>query len=430
MAEETKAVKRFRDELGWSKFLLERLEESATDEQTKLNVPLLRASVENQERIISCIEEGKPFIASFFACAPEIYTAMNLPWYCFMAAPFFAASSPFILDDVDECERIGLGTDFCTAIRLAIYYVETGLVPPPTACIGLLHPCDGTLTMHQIVQRNPEWRNVPMFGADPPYHEDERTLKYYANELKQMASFLEEHTGLKLDMDRLREVLKEGNQQYAMWAEYNELRRSVPCPHGFGMGAQAFGVAANYLAGDPRGTAWFKELLVDAERLVREKKGAVENERMRLLWFDIRPNWVFELFPWLEQEWGAVVVMDMFSYTPYTPIDTSTEDSIFLGLAKRNLYDQPMIRQARGVADLFASDIARIVKDYKIDAVIWPGHMGHKDGSASIGIQRELCREIGVPYLHIGLDLFDPRYAGVDNVKNKLSEFFTAMGLG
>ena len=89
-----------------------------------------------------------------------------------------------------------------------------------------------------------------------------------------------------------------------------------------------------------------------------------------------------------------------------------------------------MVRQARGVADNFINDIVRVVKDYKIDCVVWPGHMGHKDGSASIGMMREVCRDLGVPFLHIGLDLFDKRYTSVDEVKDRVSQFFTAMGMG
>ena len=122
--------------------------------------------------------------------------------------------------------------------------------------------------------------------------------------------------------------------------------------------------------------------------------------------------------------------MDMFGYTPYTLIDTSTEDSMFKGLAKRALFDAPMMRQYGGAANSFLSDISRIVKDYKIDCVVWPGHMGHKDGAAAVGMMRETCREIGVPFLHIGLDLFDWRYTSVDEIKDRFSKFFTAMGLG
>ena len=152
-------------------------------------------------------------------------------------------------------------------------------------------------------------------------------------------------------------------------------------------------------------------------------------EQIRVLWFDILPIlWQFDLSPWLESEWGVNIVMNMFGYTPYEPIDTTSEDTMFRDLAKRSLEQVPMIRQARGVADNFLADIERIVKEYKIDCVIWPGHMGHKDGNASIGMMREKCREIGVPFLHIGLDLFDKRYTPVDEIKNKLSAFFEACG--
>jgi hypothetical protein len=56
--------------------------------------------------------------------------------------------------------------------------------------------------------------------------------------------------------------------------------------------------------------------------------------------------------------------------------------------------------------------------------------MGHKDGSAATGIMRETCRELDVPFLHIGLDLFDRRYTSPEEVKDRIAKFFTGMGLG
>ncbi|HUV52792.1 MAG TPA: 2-hydroxyacyl-CoA dehydratase family protein, partial [Dehalococcoidia bacterium] len=96
----------------------------------------------------------------------------------------------------------------------------------------------------------------------------------------------------------------------------------------------------------------------------------------------------------------------------------------------RNLCELPMVRQVRGTADTLANDIVQIVKNYKIDCVVWPAHMGHKDGSASIGIMRQICRNIGVPLLALGIDLFDRRYTSMDSLKDKFSEFFDTMGLG
>jgi len=108
------------------------------------------------------------------------------------------------------------------------------------------------------------------------------------------------------------------------------------------------------------------------EQEVREGKGDVPNERIRLFWFDIRPVWLRELTEWLKEEWGACIVMDMLGYTPYTLIDTSSEQSLMKGLAKRYLCDVPMIRQVHGTADNYVNDIARVVKECRIDCVIWP----------------------------------------------------------
>ena len=250
-------------------------------------------------KIIRCVEEGKPFLASWYACSPEIYTAMNLPWYNLTSTGFTGALSPTTLEgEIDGCERL-FGNDMCTVLRLAEYYIEEDLVPIPTAIIGMIHPCDGMTLLHQIIAANKNWGKVPMFAADPPYWEDGRSIDYYAGEIKRMVSFLEEHTGHRLDMDRLREVIKESNKQYELWMEYNDLRRAVPCPHGFGIGQQAFGVAASTtLVGDPKGTEWFKVLVADAEKLVLEKKGKAAKERIRLFWFDIVSLWMsFDLFP-------------------------------------------------------------------------------------------------------------------------------------
>jgi benzoyl-CoA reductase subunit B len=427
------SLARYKQERDWFAFLLQAAELMDTPEG-KLQVKLLNILLDSKQKVVDCVENEKPFLAAYYCTAPELFNAMNLPWFMIMETPFLAASAPYIIQDLQGAEEMGLGIDLCTAIRLPMYYIETGQMPVPSAVIGLLSPCDGTTMLQQVLEHNKAWHHVPLFSPDPPYTSDERAIKYFANELRQMVKFIEQHTGHKLDIDRLREVCEESNRTYALWQEYNELRRAVPCPHGWEIGgAQAFAVSQCFVAGDPRCTDWFKQLLECGELKVKAGKGANEyvQEKIRLLWFDIMPyGWIFEFMPWLEQEWGAILVMDMFSNFPYTMIDTSSEETMFHDLAKRNLIDAPMIRQARGTAENFSADIARMVKDYKIDAVIWPGHMGHKDGAAVGGIMRETCRGLGVPFLHIGLDLFDKRYTTVDEVKDRVSQFFTGMGLG
>jgi hypothetical protein len=429
-----KALERYKQERDWFSILMEGAKLMPTEEG-ELQVRLLEILLSSKQAVVDCVEKEEPFIGGYFCNAPELFHAMDLPWFMLMETPFLAATAPYLIQDIEGSEAMGLGTDLCTAIRLPIYYIENGLMPIPSAILGLLSPCDGAPMLHQVLEHNKAWKDVPIYSCDPPYTSDERAVEYFAKELRRMVEFLEEHTGKTLDRDRLKVVCEESNRTYGLWQEYNELRRNVPSPHGWEIGgAQAFAISQCFVAGDPRCTAWFEQLLRCAEARVAAGIGASEapgwKEKIRLFWFDIMPyGWIFEFMPWLQEEFGATIVMDMFGNFPYTMIDTSSEDTIFHDLAKRNLLDSPMIRQARGTAENFSNDIRRIVKDFKIDCVIWPGHMGHKDGAATIGIMRDTCRELGVPFLHIGLDLFDKRYTSIDEIKDKTSDFFRGMGL-
>jgi benzoyl-CoA reductase/2-hydroxyglutaryl-CoA dehydratase subunit BcrC/BadD/HgdB len=425
-----KRLERTVEEIQSYEAILKLLQDNP-DEMSHLHIPLVQDRLQTARKTLECVEQEKPFVATWFSNAPEICTAMDLHWYCQVAGAFVSAvESPHTAEDLEGIDQLPVPADCCTLLRLALYYIDAGILPIPTAVIAMLEPCDGLTNLHEAIRCHKDWRDVPMFAPDPPYFSDERSVDYFANELREMVGFLEEHTGHQLDMDRLREVVEESNRQYELWLEYSELRRSTPCPHGHVLAMSAFAVAQNNLCGKPHATAWFQDLVADAERRIREQKPEVANQKIRLLWNDIHPVWFNELTPWMEEEWGANIIQSMLTYCPYTLVDTSSEESIWKGLARRNLLDTPMIRQARGTAEGFVHDLRRIVKDSAIDCVIWPGHMGHKDSAASVSVMRDTCRELDVPFLHIGVDQFDRRYTPVEEVKNRIAEFFTAMGLG
>ena len=405
--------------------------ESLPSEMTPIHLPLVENVLAQHLKTVECVQEGKPLAATYFTNAPEIFTALDIHWYQAIAQSFGGGGeNPHMMDDLTGVDNLAVASDVCTLLRLALYYLDAGVLPPPTMILPLSEPCDGVVGLHEAMRNHPAWRGIPVFTPDPPYYSDERSIDYFAAELKRMVSFLEEQTGKKLDIDRLREIVKITNEQYVLWAEYNELRRAVPCPHGHILAMAPFTLVYTAGAGNPEHTEWFNALIANAERRIRDNDPEVPNQRIRVLWFDVQAIWFNELAQWMQDEWGVNIVLCMFGYAPYTTIDTSTEDSIFKGLAKRNLLDPPMVRQARGIADNFLMDIDRIVKDYKIDCVILPGHMGHKDGSASISLMREKCRELGVPFLVIGVDQFDRRYTSLDEMKDRISQFFKAMGLG
>ncbi len=431
-AKKEKSLSRIREEIALYEPIVEVLELDP-GEMGHLQVPILKNSLEQSKKTVECVEKDLPLIASQYTNPVEILTAMDVHWY-FHIEQLFAASgtggSPHLMQDLEEADKLPIPSDCCTLIRLALYYQVAGLFPIPTAYLALTEPCDSVAGWHAAFMHHPDWRDVPVFAPDPPYSNDDRAIEYYAGEMRRMVDFITEYTGKTLDIDRLREVVEETNKGYALWMEYNEIRRNTPTPHSYTMPMSCFYQINITGAGDPEKTEWYHDMVADAEMRVRENKPEVPGQKIRLFWYDIQPFYFGQLVPWLEAEWGGVIAMDMISYCPFELIDTSTEDTMFRGLAKRAFQDGPMIHQARGVADNVVHDITRIVKDYKIDCVIFPGHMGHKDMAASTSIMRDTCRDLGVAFLHLGLDVADHRYTTVDELKDKMSQFFTAMGLG
>jgi len=384
--------------------------------------------VENDEKTIDCIENGKPLLSSWYGSAPEIYAAMGIHYIC--PVDNILAHQPFT-NDLEGMDASGIPSDMCGLIKLGAYGVESGIVPVPTAMITMLEPCDAQSALHEAWQNTDAWHDVPTFILDPAYGNGKEDYAYFAGELKRMISFLEEHVGRKIDYNNLREVIERTNQQYAAWSEYNELRRAVPCPHDSFVGSKlGWGATQHITAGHPGATEIFKMLAFDAEQKVKQGIGALPKERIRILWADLVPTWADPFAAWLAEAWGANVVMDFQGFTPYEHIDTSTEESMLLGLAKRNMAEVPMIRQARGTVDIMIEDITRIAKDYRCDCVFFPGHVGHKDQSASIGFLKEACRDLKLPLLTLTVDNFDPRFTPLETLKRQISQFFSAHELG
>ncbi len=410
------ALRQLEPEGSWDGHLLRILGSAITDQY---------------DQVIACAETGRPFVANSFGIVPEVFTAMGLPAYSMNVVPFLPMNVPDLEEQIAAAESLGLGTDLCTVVRVLIRYVYAGYLPIPTVFVGALSPCDGASVLHQAVVRSPGWRDVPAFCTDFPYWKGHRGVEYFAGELGRMVDFVARQTGARLDLDRLREAIGESNQQYELWSEYRRLLgRTVPCPRTATKGTHAWHVSQNFLAGDPRGTEWFRKLVRLTELDIEAGRGDAPRERIRLLWFDIPPVWLDALTQWLRDDWGACIVMDMLGYAPSAPIDTSSAPSMLRGLAGRWLSDVPIARQAQGMADGYVVDISRIVQECAIDCVVWPGYMGHKDAGGSIGMVRQACAEIGVPFLELGLDLLDGRYAPIDELKDKFNRFFSTKGLG
>ena len=406
--------------LEFQKELLETFQASREvieeEEELKLLVPIFDVEIAALEKTINHMEEDRFFTCGSYYAFPEVLTAMDIHWFSPLVPiidGFLVAFNDSLMDDLlEEVDQCPLPSSVCTLHKMFNVRLFSGRVPIPSINVPVLFPCDGGKATMDLFMLDKDWKNVPTFYFDAPYKNNDLAKQYYAGELRRFIEFLEKHSGRKYDESKLRAVVEETNKQYELLMDINELNRSTPAPFGSFSGFFPWHMVQNnpISNGSPE-TTKFLETWYDygKTRLETDRDELEKAERIRLLWIDGPPFWGMELNTLLKEEFGAKIVMDMNAYISASAlIDTSTEQSMFELLER----------------------IERIVEAYNIDCVIGPGHMGHKDCSASLGMITDTCRRIGVPILNYKFDLFDPRYTTIDEMKVIFSTFFDAMGLG
>lgn len=398
------------------------------EQQNPVQIAFLQLMQDYNLKLIEAGEKNLPLVCTWYGNAQEILSGMGIRYYNpVMELMFNLQFTDYA--DAKECDHFALDDKICSLVRYAVWSIENHVHVKPQAFIAMMEPCDGQVMLHQAFARSEYFKDVPYFAIDPGYDHTDKEYTYVAEQLKKMVKFLEEKTGAKYDFGKVREVVEETNKQYDIWAQVNETLRATPFPMpSFTVGDVFWALTQHLPSGDPRATGLMQAVLGVCRDNVAKHVGPVMNEQIRILWPDLQPLWGDALGKWLAEEWNASVVMSFQGATPYTKIDTSNEDAMFFGLARRAIAEVPMIRQGRGWVDVFEEDVTHLVNEYNCNAVVFPGHMGHKDQSGCGVFLKKICRDLDVPVLTLTTSLFDERYTSLDKVKNDISNFFSAAG--
>ena len=375
---------------------------------------------------------GVPIVATTDDFFPELFEALDLPFYFVvregLVQGFHAGKGPECVDGYDE---FGGSSSLCSLQKAAAYLLLQGKLVKPSAIIMSSTGCDGQSAVNELMSNYEPWTAVPKISVDASFVKDDTGMEYLGMQWLNCVEFLEKTTGRKLDFDKLKQICLESNKQSQLCFDFQELRRTVPSPIRADWGFFAYMMCRWTACGKPEATAWMERLYNATEDRVRKGLGIDGvTEKIRYAWFDILPSWGAKLFPYLEKEFGAVNMMDLYGYcAPWPLIDTTSLETIFVSFAKRFLIGNPMARQMFATSAVYATDAVNIAKNFKCDAFIMPSHVGHKDSAASHRIVKDMLQKIGIPFCVVNCDVFDERYMTPEAVCQKLATFFEVTGL-
>ena len=127
------------------------------------------------------------------------------------AAPYF----------IDRAQESGIASTLCTYHKTVMGMMETGVLHAPRLAVTTSCACDGNLsTFRQLGQR----MDVPMVLLDVPYDNDNASIDYLADQLRELAHTLEKLTGTPFDESRLSHLLEVERETNALAWEFMRLQ--------------------------------------------------------------------------------------------------------------------------------------------------------------------------------------------------------------
>lgn len=375
------------------------------------------------------LDAGRPACYHYFAINIEILMALDLVPLCYelLCGVTAALYNDGCEDGIDRFEAEGFPDHLCSTQKGTAGFLLSGVVPKPDIILKSSVPCDAS---NMVYQWTAQRFNAPLVTINPPYYRNERGLKFMVAELKRMIATLEEFSGNKLDVDRLREYVGYGNESIDYILKTQELRKKKPCPD-TGWHRPADTIFMTQI-GTPMGARYYQALYEDVRDRADRGHGVIPQNKKerRLAWGYTWVSYDLPFFHWLEEEHGVVYLEDTLTFMAPDCglVDTTNLDTMLEGLAWRTM-NMPMGRQSMGFSDIWINDFEYIAKAFKADMFALAGHMACKHFWALNKLLSDRIKDkTGIPTIRFEMDMFDKRFTPPSELRRILSEFLSTVG--
>ena len=338
-----------------------------------------------------------------------------------------------------EAEKSGHSEDVCTYVKADIGMMGRGNIAPngkpfPKPDVLLLS-YTGCYTFMKWFELLREDYKCPTLMLHVPYEGDGHSTKnmrdYIVKQLRDVIiPGLEEVSGVKFDIDRLREALKNSAKAEDDFVWVLEAGKQKPSPiDAYFGGVYYIGPIFTAFRGTPDAIGYYQALRKEVQDRIDTGRGPVtpdgahfDNQRYRLV-VEGPPNWTnFREFWKMFSDEGAIVVAS-----------TYTKVGGLYDLGFRHDADNPLETLADYCLGCYTNRnlptrvdiLAKYIEDYEADGLLINSIKSCNSFSAGqLMIMNEVERRTGKPGAFIETDLVDPRYFSAANVKNRLESYF------
>ena len=337
-----------------------------------------------------------------------------------------------------DAERDGHSEDVCTYVKADLGAMLGGEIGPTGEPMPhpdlLLLSYTGCFTFMKWFELIRQKYNCETTMLHVPYQGDGKISQnmrdYVVKQIKEnVIPSLERVSGVKFDIDRLRQYMKESAKAEGDLVQVLQSAKNRPSPIDGYFGAVYYiGPMFTAFRGTKEATEYYRVLRQEIEQRVREGKGPITpegemaEEKYRLV-VEGPPNWThFREFWKMFSDEGAVVVSSTyakvggvydfgFRHDPDHPIESLAEYCL-------GCYTNLNLPQRIDM-------ICKYIDEYQADGLLINSIKSCNSFSAGqLLILREVEKRTGKPAAFIESDLVDPRYFSPANIKNRLESYF------
>jgi benzoyl-CoA reductase/2-hydroxyglutaryl-CoA dehydratase subunit BcrC/BadD/HgdB len=338
-------------------------------------------------------------------------------------------------DLIPEANAIGYSPDICSYLTADIGSYIKGVTPLTKAYKGIESvPKPDVLVYNTNQCRDVQdwfaWYSrklgVPSIGVTSPKNVNDVTEAHVddvARQIEALVPALEEISGGRLDMDRLRETVSLSRECTELWKKVLETALAAPAPLTFFDGTIHMGPAV-VLRGTREAIDYYKVLLAELTQRVRDGVGAVDEENTRIYWEGM-PVWGrlrqhSELFAGLKSNVIASTYCSSWIFPAFDgrdPFRSMAKAYLELFIVRSDAYKERYIQE--------------MLAKFRIDGILYhDAKTCPYNSNSRYGLPQRLEAATGIPGLVISGDLNDLRCVSDEQTKTNVEAFIEQIAEG